>query len=132
MSDNPLTTHFQPGEPVDLTPARWLWLPGERTLQNTVVLFRRELSLDRVPAQAVGWLAADSRYRLYVNGQRVQSGPAPCDPRDQEADPLDLTSFLVSGVNTIGIEVLYFGVGDGTWPLGLPGLLFSLDILSVD
>ncbi|HEX8372732.1 MAG TPA: alpha-L-rhamnosidase N-terminal domain-containing protein [Chthoniobacterales bacterium] len=124
--------HFQPGQPIDLTPARWLWFPGERTLQNTVVLFRREFSLDQVPVQAVGWLAADSRYRLYINGQRVQSGPAPCDPRDQEADPVDLAGFLVSGPNTIGIEVLYFGVGDGTWPLGLPGLLFSLEILSLN
>jgi len=29
----------------DLKPARWIWYPSERCLQNTFVLFRRELTL---------------------------------------------------------------------------------------
>ena len=28
----------------------------------------------------------------------------------------------------IGVEVLYYGVGDGTWPMGSPGMIFKLDI----
>ena len=73
-------------------------------------------------------MSADSRYRLFVNGRRVQWGPAPCDPRSYEADPIDLTRWLVPGPNVIGVEVLYYGHGDGTWPFGKPGFLFALRV----
>lgn len=110
---------------VTLAPARWIWLPSARTLPNTFVLFRKELTLSEKPTRAVGWIAADSRYRLSVNGQRIQWGPAPCDPRQLDADPLDISSALRPGKNVIGVEVLYYGLGDGTWPAGKPGLLFN-------
>ena len=77
---------------------------------------------------ARGFVSADSRYRLFVNGRRVQWGPAPCDPRSYEADPLDLTRWLVPGRNVIGVEVLYYGHGDGTWPFGKPGFLMALRV----
>jgi hypothetical protein len=118
----------EPGARIDLAPARWIWLPGERTLANSFVLFRREIELAAAPVSARGWISADSRYRLFVNGRRVQWGPAPCDPRAYEADPLELTRWLVPGRNVIGVEVLYYGHGEGTWPLGKPGLIFALRV----
>ena len=113
---------------VDLRPAQWIWLPSERTLPNTFVLFRREMNLSTRPRKATGWMTADSRYLLTVNGKRVQWGPAPCDPRNLDVDPIDLTSLLRSGKNVIGVEVLYFGHGDGTWAAGKPGMIFNLSI----
>jgi alpha-L-rhamnosidase len=112
----------------DLAPARWVWYPSGRTLQNTFVLFRREIRLPAPPRRATGWVAADSRYRLDVNGQRVQWGPPPADPRWAEADPVDLTTTLKAGRNVLGATVLFYGQGDGTWPIGLPGFLFRLEI----
>ncbi len=117
-----------PGARIDLAPARWIWLPGERTLANTFVLFRREIELATAPVSARGFVSADSRYRLFVNGRRVQWGPAPCDPRSYEADPIDLARWLVPGPNVIGVEVLYYGHGDGTWPFGKPGFLMALRV----
>ena len=76
--------------PLNLSPARWIWLPSQRTLPNTFVLFRRELKLRAAAGKAAGWITADSRYRLTVNGRRVQWGPAPCDPRQLDVDPVDL------------------------------------------
>ena len=84
------------------------------------------------PRRATGWISADSRYRLELNGQRVQWGPAPSDPRWAEADPLDLTGHLEPGRNVIGVTVLFYGAGDGTWPLGKPGFLFWLEIEQAD
>ncbi len=112
---------------MDLAPAKWIWLPSERTLACTFVLFRREIEVTN-PAEARGWIVADSRYRLTVNGQRVQWGPAPHDPRYAEADQVDLSGHLTEGTNCIGVEVLFFGHGDGTWPFGKPGLLMRLEI----
>jgi hypothetical protein len=111
----------------DLGPASWIWYPSGRCLPNTFILFRRELTLGAEPIRAAGWIAAESRYRLEVNGRRVQWGPAPSDPRWPEADPVDLTELLQPGPNIIGVTVLYYGYGEGTWPLGKPGLLFWLE-----
>lgn len=116
----------------DLSPARWVWYPSGRTLQNTFILFRREIQLGSEPRRATGWICADSRYRLEVNGQRVQWGPPPCDPRWAEADPIDLTALLKPGKNVLGATVLFYGAGDGTWPIGKPGFLFWLEIEDKD
>lgn len=113
---------------LDLSPAKWIWYPAGRTLQNTFVLFRKDIVLDKKPHKAIGWILADSRYRLFVNGKRIQWGPAPSDPRWQEADPIDLTAFLTEGKNVIAVEVCFFGSGDGTHPMGKPGFILNLDM----
>jgi len=116
----------------DLEPARWIWYPSGRCLPNTFVLFRRELPLQGKPKRARGWISAESRYKLEVNGRRIQWGPTPADPRWPEADPLDLTNALEAGRNVIGVTVLYYGHGDGTAPFGKPGFLFWLEVESED
>ena len=126
MSDDP-SKQYRPYA-MNLEPAKWIWLPSSRTLPNTFVLFRKELTLEAVPARAAGWITADSRYRLTVNGRRVQWGPAPCDPRHLDVDPFDITKHLRAGQNVIGVEVLYYGIGEGTWPAGKPGLLLRAEI----
>ncbi|HPA16663.1 MAG TPA: alpha-L-rhamnosidase C-terminal domain-containing protein [Verrucomicrobiae bacterium] len=113
---------------ITLAPAKWIWLPSERTLPNTFVLFRKEIELPAIPTLARGWIAADSRYRLAINGNRVQWGPAPCDPRNLDADPIDMKPFLRPGKNVIAVEVLFYGHGDGTWPGGKPGLILNVPI----
>jgi len=113
---------------IDLSPAKWVWLPSQRTLSNTFVLFRRVLCLEEKPVKASGWVSADSRYVLSVNGRRVQRGPAPCDPRWLDADPVDLLPFLSNGENVVGAEVLYYGFGDGTWPAGKPGFIMNVEL----
>jgi len=120
---------LNPIEPLDLSPARWIWYPGERVLQNTVILFRKKFHLNASVHKASGWLIGESRYKLFVNGNYLQFGPPPSDPRWTECDPVNLTEYLKKGQNCIGVQVLYFGQGDGTWPMGKPGLLFKLDII---
>ncbi len=113
---------------LDLSPARWIWYPSGRTLANSFFLFRRAVKLAQSIKTARGWIAVDSRYKLYVNDHYIQFGPAPCDPRWLEADPMDLTSMLQAGDNAIGVQACYFGFGDGTWPIGKPGFIFYLEI----
>ena len=119
-------------DPLDFSPAKWIWLPVERTLPGTFALFRREFDLTEIPAEAQGLVLADSRYLLTVNGQRVSWGPAPHDPRHPEADGVDLRPFLRKGRNVVGVTVLHYGHGDGTWPTGKPGLLFRLIVGDLD
>ena len=117
---------------IDLSPAQWIWFPSQRTLANTFVLFRRRLLLSARPIRATGWVTADSRYLFSVNGRRVQTGPAPCDPRFLDADPIDLTSYLAGGENVLAAQVLFYGHGDGTWPAGKPGFICRLEVERAD
>ena len=117
-----------PRHVLDLAPGQWIWYPSGRTLPNTFVLFRKTVLLASPVKRAVGWIAADSRYLLTVNGRRIQWGPAPADPRCMEVDPLDLTNGFQTGENIIGVTVLHYGHGDGTWPIGKPGFIFILEI----
>jgi len=110
--------------PMTMAPAQWIWVPCKRTLPNTFALFRKEVVLKEAPVRVLAWITADSRYQLSVNGQHVQWGPAPCDPRQLDVDPCDLTALFHSGKNAIGAEVLFYGFGDGTWPAGKPGFIF--------
>lgn len=116
------------GNVLDLEPAQWIWYPSARTPQNTFVLFRKDFDVKTLPVEAKGWIVADSRYRLFVNGERVQWGPAPSDPRWQEVDPVDIGPYLKEGRNTMAVEVCFFGSGDGTTPIGKPGLLLQVDV----
>ncbi len=113
---------------LDLAPARWIWYPSQRTLANTFILFRKTLRIEKKLHSAKGWILGDSRYLLHVNGKRIQWGPPPADPRYSEADPVDLTSVLTTGENAIGAKVLFYGYGDGTWPVGKPGFIFYLKL----
>ena len=96
---------MSPSSPLDLAPARWVWLDATVAPASSV-LFRRTFELSAIPATAGGWILVPTRYRLSVNGRRVQSGPALSDPRHPEADPVDLRPFLKKGRNTIGLHVV--------------------------
>jgi hypothetical protein len=117
---------------LDLSPAQWIWYPSARTLPNTVVLFRRSFRVGSAVKKAAGWIAADSRYLLTIDGKRVQWGPAPSDPRRMEVDPIDLARLLTPGEHTLGVTVLFYGHGDGTHPIGKPGLIFTLSAIYAD
>src|SRR5437773_2325353 len=58
--------------------------------------------------------------------------PRPRPPPALDVDPVDLTRHLAPGRHVIGVEVLYYGRGDGTWVAGKPGLLFHLRMESAD
>ena len=114
---------------LELAPSKWIWYPERRPLPNTFVFFRKELILNGAVLSARGRIAADSRYRLFVNGKLVQRGPAPFDPRFQEFDPVELTPYLSQGVNCIGLLVCFWGAhGEGTYIPGKPGVQFALAV----
>jgi hypothetical protein len=119
---------ISPSAALDLSPAQWIWYPAKRILPNSFFHFRKTFRALQPVRSATGWIVGDSRYVLFCNGQRVQFGPAPADPRFTEADPVDLTALLKRGDNVIGATVLYYGFGDGTWPAGKAGFIFRLEV----
>ncbi|MEX0273756.1 MAG: alpha-rhamnosidase [Flavobacteriaceae bacterium] len=89
--------------------AQWITHPTESTLDARKFLFRRTFHLDTVPNQFVIHISADNRYRLYVNGQYMISGPSSSDINNYRYETLNIAPYLTHGKNVIAAEVVNFG-----------------------
>ncbi len=85
--------------------AVWIGPAHPFDLRDAYVDFRAEVVLDRLPAQAVLHLSADSRYRLWVNGVFAGRGPERCWPSSMAVDARPVASLLRQGVNRIEVQV---------------------------
>jgi alpha-L-rhamnosidase len=93
--------------------AGWIWYDhvGYDDV-NTFMLARKEFHLDALPKNpAVINITADSRYKLYVNGNYVCYGPARGYPESYPFDTVDITGYLKKGGNVIAVLVHQYGHG---------------------
>lgn len=89
--------------------SQWITHPKASTLDYGVFNFRRNFKLISVPQSFIVYVSADNRYRLYVNGIYVTSGPSRGDIDHWRYETLDLSNVLNTGDNTIAVEVVNFG-----------------------
>jgi hypothetical protein len=85
--------------------ASWITHSSSRLKDYEVFHFRNSFDLERVPGSFHVHVSADSRYKLYVNGQLVGLGPARSDLSHWNFDTYDLAEFLRRGKNTIAALV---------------------------
>jgi len=90
-------------------PASWIAPPGVPGDSFTVFHARRTFDLTAVPARFVAHVSADNRYRLYVNGVQVSSGPQRSDVTHWRYETLDLAPQLRTGRNVIAALVWNWG-----------------------
>jgi hypothetical protein len=88
-------------------PAHAAWIGPQHPfdLQEAYLCFRHTWQLDSQPQEAVLFISADSRYKLWVNGHFVARGPARSYPQAQCVDQLEITSYLLPGPNTLAVQV---------------------------
>ena len=113
---------------LDLSPARWIWYPSERTLQNTFVLFRRQLDLPEKPRARQG---VGGRGRpLPAGSQRPTRamGAGAMRPTLAGSRSRGLDGASASGREHHRRASAFYGQGDGTWPIGKCGFIFRLEI----
>jgi hypothetical protein len=96
--------------------------------KNLFVFFRKKFDQPGGVNKAVALISADSRYKLYLNGQYVARGPARCDQIWQYYDECDIAPFLRSGTNVIAAVVHYYGERTGWCVPGRPGFLFECSL----
>ncbi|MCX8496760.1 MAG: hypothetical protein ORN51_11310 [Akkermansiaceae bacterium] len=108
--------------------AQWIGLP-ETSASNAWFCFRKQVALDKVPKSAPVRIACDSKYWLWVNGERVvfegqlKRGPTPVDTY---CDEVNLAPYLRRGENTIAVLLWYWGKsGFSHNSSGQAGLLFD-------
>lgn len=113
------------------TGAKWIWKKSEDR-ENTWLDFIKKFSLKSVPEKAVARIAADSKYRLYINGEvAVIEGGLKRGPSEKGTyyDEAEISRYLREGENTFAVLVEYFGKsGFSHISSGIGGLCFEADI----
>lgn len=109
--------------------AVWIGSAHPFDLHEAYLCFRSPANwhLERQPDQAELFITADSRYKLWVNGQFVARGPARSYPETQWVDRLDVTPYLQAGFNTLAVQVYQPGYSHFAYVhRGTAGLLAHL------
>jgi alpha-L-rhamnosidase len=89
--------------------ASWVAPVGVPGDSFTVFHARRTFDLPAIPARFLVHVSADNRYRLYVNGVQVSSGPQRSDVTHWRYETLDLAPHLRAGRNVIAALVWNWG-----------------------
>jgi alpha-L-rhamnosidase len=89
--------------------AQWIAHPEVPGGTFGVFHFRRVLDLPSAPASFVVHVSADNRYRLFVNGEQVSSGPQRSDLMHWRYETLDLAPHLRAGRNVLAALVWNWG-----------------------
>lgn len=88
-----------------------IWIPDWQEADNLVpriVYFRYVFHSDKVPEDGILKISADSRYKLYINGQFIQEGPCKANKGSWYYDECCLSPYICDGENCIAIEVLRY------------------------
>ena len=88
--------------------AKWISERADGGSAFGVYHFRKGFQLDRRPDSFVVHVSADNRYRLFVNGRSVSTGPARSDLANWNFETVDLAPFLQPGFNVIAATVWNF------------------------
>jgi alpha-L-rhamnosidase len=102
--------------------AHWIWPKEEETQKNVYYYFRKQFELVKTEEPYTLYITADTRYRVFVNGQAVRYGPPLCVSHYQYYDVYEVNAYLLQGVNCIAVEVYQLGVAQGA----IGGLLCEL------
>ena len=106
--------------------AEWIWYQKPVGEKNCFVLFRKSFQLEQAAQAATALITADSRYKLYINGQYIGRGPVRYKPSHIFFDQYDVASRLAAGRNTIAVLAHFFGEPTEQYLVGKEGFLFEM------
>ena len=88
-------------------PPKVFWIGSDHPfdLQEAYICFRKTWQENQQAAPCNLFISADSRYKLWVNGQFVARGPARSWPYAQCLDCLDISAHLRPGQNSLAVQV---------------------------
>lgn len=89
--------------------SNWIWLADwrqEEEEKTTLVQFRKEMYLAERPESFPIQITADSRYKLYINGEFCTEGPAKGDDKIWFLDEIETEPYLKKGRNVWEVTVM--------------------------
>lgn len=109
LTTQPAPAQLNPQLLNHIWPAAWITCPGVPVREYGVYHFRKVFSLAEKPDHFMVNVTADNRYRLFVNGKPVCSGPARGDLYNWYYETVDIAPYLQHGDNTIAALVWNMG-----------------------
>ncbi len=106
---------------------RWIWCEGEENPWNFHLCARKVFELEREPEEASLRITADTRYVVWVNGERLGQGPVRAWPFNYRFDTYNLRGILKAGRNIIAVQVMHAGVASFQWLATRGGLLAEVE-----
>ncbi|NIA14299.1 MAG: hypothetical protein GWP08_09465, partial [Nitrospiraceae bacterium] len=108
--------------------AKWIWKQrDDYTLYNDTIIARKAFDLPFLRRAKMA-ITADTRYRLFINGEWVNDGPSRSWPTHYQYDEIDVTPYLHEGQNTIRVIAKFFGAGTFHQVPQQAGLLVQIDV----
>jgi len=86
-------------------PAQWITCPRAPQREVAVCYLRKAFTVAAVPQQAVVYVSADNRYRLFLNGEPISRGPSRGDVDHWRYETVDLAGHLHAGKNVLAAVV---------------------------
>lgn len=83
----------------------WITPPVKNLQQYGVYHFRKKFLLKAKPLSFSIHVSGDQRYRLFVNGQSVATGPSRSDEAHWRYQTFDIANYLQAGKNTLAAAV---------------------------
>lgn len=102
----------------------WIWT-DPTAIRNTFARFRRGLHHTGA-GSIVLRISADSRYWVFLNGERLGFGPVRSWPDHWKYDEYDISAQLKPGENVLAVLVNHFGEGNFQYLSAAPGLWVEL------
>jgi alpha-L-rhamnosidase len=90
-------------------PASWITLEKGLQKEYGIYHFRKKFNIEKLPTTFSINVSADNRYRLFVNGTPVISGPARGDLFNWFYETVDIAPFLKPGKNSLAALVWNMG-----------------------
>ena len=88
--------------------AKWISHPGVAGGDFAVLHFRKTFELKEQPSSFIIHVSADNRYRLFVNGHSIGTGPARSDLANWNFETYDIGQWLHPGKNLVAATVWNF------------------------
>lgn len=97
----------------DIPKTNWIWSSGLNEKINDEAMlfyFRKKIDLKEKVTTCLLRISADTRYKLYVNGELVELGPMKGDNHVWFYDEVEIAPYLKTGENVLAAEVLRYPV----------------------
>ncbi|MCR2823874.1 hypothetical protein [Lederbergia panacisoli] len=88
--------------------SKWIWSKNASIDFHENVYFRRTFQLEDENCQLIVHVSADSRYRLFLNGQSICVGPLKGDNHTHYYETVNLSPYLKRGKNVLAAKVVHY------------------------
>ncbi len=107
---------------------KWIWAAGQGPQPvNQTIWARKRFELPEIKNARL-LITADSQYRVFINGQWVEDGPARAWPEHYQYDVIEATELLKPGENVIAVMARYYGQSNFHQVPQEAGLLAQLEV----